>query len=187
MSVKPWRLVKSTTEKVGWRNITHKTFELPDGTIADYDIYGPENTNNLWGGVIALTENNEVIVTSQFRPGPEKVFQGIPAGQLFAGEDAKTGAMRELLEETGYSSDEVSYLGRVYQSAYLDNVGEIFLAKNCRKITDAKLEENEDIEISFVPVKDFIANAKAGKTIDTGPVLLAYDYLIKLVKEENNG
>ena len=61
--------------------------------------------------VVALNENNEVYFVRQFRYPHGKVLLEIPAGKLEWGEDHFACGKRELLEETGCTADEFTYLG----------------------------------------------------------------------------
>lgn len=57
-------------------------------------------------------------------------------------------ARRELLEETGYVSDEWRYLLSVPSNATLaDNYAHIFVAGNCRKSGEQNLDETEFLNV----------------------------------------
>ena len=64
------------------------------------------------------------------------------------GEDPMTAAVRELSEETGYTSSEVIEIGRVESNpALMSNHTYSYLALNARQTKEQKLEGLEDIEI----------------------------------------
>lgn len=68
--------------------------------------------------------------------------------------------MRELLEETGYCSDEWIYLGDTMDSsAKLTNHMQLFLAVDCRKLDEQQLDKTEQIEVLTVPFEDAIQMA----------------------------
>ncbi len=53
-------------------------------------------------------------------------------------------AKRELMEETGYSSDAWRFLLKVPSNATIaDNYAYIYEAKNCRKVAEQSLDETE--------------------------------------------
>ena len=59
-------------------------------------------------------------------------------------EDALSAAKRELLEETGYISDEWTHLLTVPSDATVsDNYAYLFTAENCRKVSGQALDETE--------------------------------------------
>ncbi|MEI9966809.1 MAG: NUDIX hydrolase [Candidatus Moraniibacteriota bacterium] len=72
-------------------------FELPNGEVADF--YVKKEKDNVC--ILALTRDKEVILARQFRPGPEEILFELPGGGIDAGRNARTAAIRELLEETG--------------------------------------------------------------------------------------
>ena len=57
-------------------------------------------------------------------------------------------ARRELLEETGYVSDDWTHLLTVPSNATIaDNYAHIFMAKNCRKFGEQNLDETEFLNV----------------------------------------
>ena len=66
--------------------------------------------------VMPITHDNNTILVVQPRLSTlEGIGVELPAGYIEPGEDAKTGALRELREETGYVPDEMIYLDKFYQ------------------------------------------------------------------------
>ncbi|MDQ3180926.1 MAG: NUDIX hydrolase, partial [Acidobacteriota bacterium] len=60
-----------------------------------------------WVNIIALEKNcGDVVLIKQFRHGTKEVTIEIPGGMIDKSESPETAARRELLEETGFSSDE---------------------------------------------------------------------------------
>lgn len=182
-----WRRLGPTEiAKVGWRTVVTKTFELPDGTIHDFQIFNKEHSHN--AGVIALTSDKKVIVAHQFRPGPEKVMDEIPGGGVELGEtDYQKAAMRELLEETGYISEVVTHLGSVYKDAYNNSTWHYYLAKDCvLSESGASPDEREFIEVRQISIAEFIENARTGQMTDTEAVFLAYESLVKMMEHSDD-
>jgi 8-oxo-dGTP pyrophosphatase MutT (NUDIX family) len=61
--------------------------------------------------VVALTEDQRVIMTRQFRYPVWLDLLEIPAGGIDEGEAPEEAAVRELYEETGYSASKIDFLG----------------------------------------------------------------------------
>src|SRR5579859_3513761 len=99
-----WKKKGETTQKVGYKWIVHKEFVMPDAAEEIFTTWGRPGTQNI--ATIAITEDGKVVVAHQFRPGPERMFYELPGGGVEEGEGLAEAAARELLEETGYSSDE---------------------------------------------------------------------------------
>lgn len=66
-----------------------------------------------WVNVIALTEDDEVVLVQQYRQGIDDVTLEIPGGMLDPGEDPLAAGRRELREETGYSAGEGAVIGTI--------------------------------------------------------------------------
>src|SRR5690625_3624466 len=55
--------------------------------------------------IIPITKDNKIVFVEQYRKPLEKSIIEIPAGKLEAGEKPEITAVRELEEETGYTTD----------------------------------------------------------------------------------
>jgi|SRR5688572_220643 ADP-ribose pyrophosphatase len=178
--MKPWKRIEPTTEhKVGWRVITTKTFLLPDGQKDTFDTF--RRVGDAAIVVIALTKDKKVIITRQFRVGPEKVFDEIPTGLVDKGETPEQAAQRELQEEAGYTAGSMKYLGHAYRDGYSNLTIHVFLATDCLPHEQGqKLDYNEHIEVDLVSIDQLLQNAKRAKMVDIGAVFMAYDDLQKL-------
>lgn len=98
--------------------------------------------------IVAITEDNHIILKKEYRHCYGEELVEIPAGVLEDGEDPLETAKRELEEETGYRSEKWTYLGKtVESSAKLTNYMYIYLAEDCRKVSNQKLDYGEDIEV----------------------------------------
>lgn len=111
--------------------------------------------SNDWVNVIPLTDAGEVVLIRQFRFGTEEVTLEIPGGIVESGHTPLEAAQNELLEETGFKSDQWEYLGFVHPNpAFLTNRCHSFLARGVQKIAEIRQEESEEIEVSLVPYKE---------------------------------
>ncbi len=154
------------------RNLESVHFAFEDGS--QHEFYIKKDNNPVF--ILALTEDNHVIITKQFRPGPNAIVLGLPGGEIDAGESPKEAAERELLEETGYTGT-LSFVAESHLCGYSTSKRYTFIAKNCKKITEQNLDNNEDIELLFLPLHEFHATLSSGKILETDIAYLGLDYL----------
>lgn len=177
--MEPWKRIEPTqVTKVGWRSITTKTFQMPDGEITTFDTLHEDGQE--FAAIIAITKDKKVVVARQFRPGPELVMDELPGGFVDPGETPEDSAKRELLEETGYSAGEVKYLGIIHKDTYMNAIWHVLLATDCERIAEPEHGYTEHIEIDLISIDQLIINAKSDKMSDHAAILLAYDDLMKL-------
>ena len=101
-----------------------------------------------WVNVVALTPEKKIVLVEQFRFGTGKVSLEVPAGVVDPGESPIETARRELLEETGYRSDNWEPLGRVESNpAFMNNECHFWLATDAIRTGRQSLDEGEDIAV----------------------------------------
>lgn len=179
--MKPWKRIEPTVvHKTGWRVIVTKTFVTNEGKTVTFDTFGTDHQD--YAVIVAVTTNKTVLVTRQFRVGPERVLDELPGGFVDEGETPETAAHRELLEETGYVAGNMEYLGVVTaKDAYLNGAWHAYLATDCRPSSNgATPEEFEEIELAEISIDQLIENAKSDKLTDPLAVFYAYDKLNEL-------
>lgn len=135
-----------------WVKVRKDQVQLPNGMVID-DFYAV--TISEAAAVVAVTKNQEIILKKEYRYTYDKELIEIPAGTFEPEEtDSLAVAKRELLEETGYTSEEWTYMGAtVESSSKLTNHMHIYLAVNCRKVAGQKLDAAEDIDVMLVPIE----------------------------------
>jgi len=180
MGVQPWKRIAPTiTNKIGYRTVLVKHFELPSGLVVDRSIMNEDG----WQAAcaIVITTDNQVVVARQFRPGPEKIFDEIPGGIVDPSETPEDCVRREVAEETGYQAGKVEYLGASYYDAYVGGDRHYFLLTDCTLSKEGSSPTpDEDIEVHTISIAELLANAKKGLMTDPGAVLMAYDRLLEL-------
>lgn len=108
-----------------------------------------------WVNIIALTEDEKVILIEQFRQGTNEITLEIPGGMVDDGEELLECAERELLEETGFAAKEFIYLGKSHPNPALqENVIFHFLALDCEKVGKTKFDEHESIATNLVNLSE---------------------------------
>lgn len=182
MAKKFTRIEPTTIMEVGdrfKRQSVVKRYRDSDGFEHEFTTYGKEGERA--GAVIALTPDNQVIVTRQFRAGPEKWLDELPGGGIESGEDPQVGVMRELREETGYVPGEVKFLGEGIGHAYTNTHWWYYLATNCTPHSDGMAQDEEErlqgAHVHLISIDELIKNAQAASLTDPVAVLQAYEIL----------
>lgn len=142
--------------------VVKDTIELPDGKQSFREVVRKN------GGVciVPLTSDYEVVFVNQFRYPYGEVVKEVPAGKMEKDEDALLCGIRELSEETGYSSDEIISLGIQYPSpGFTDEILYLYLAKNIKE-GDAHLDEGEFLTTEKIPLEKAVEMVFSGEIVD---------------------
>ncbi len=107
--------------------------------------------------IVAITENDEVIFIEQYREPIGRRCVELPAGlvgdTLGEEDEAMSDAVRrELIEETGYTADQVTFLATGSSSAGLTNeVVHVYLAQGLHQVSEGGGVDGELIQLHLVP------------------------------------
>ncbi len=157
-------------------NLRVDTVELPDKKYSKREVI--EHPGAV--AIVPITQDNKIVMVKQFRKAVEEVLLEVPAGKLEIGEEAMECGKRELLEETGYKSENLEPLFDFYTSPGFSNeVISIYIAKDLIKDV-ARPDEDEYIEVEEHDIDDLIQmimgnRIKDGKTITA--ILATKEYL----------
>lgn len=122
-------------------------------------------------GIVAITDDNKVLIVEQYRYPMEEVVPEIPAGKLEFGEDPYECAVRELSEETGYTAGKVVDLGAIYPSpGFCRETLYVYLALEL-KPGEMHLDENELLHVKEVDIDELIEQIMAGEIKDAKTVI----------------
>jgi ADP-ribose pyrophosphatase len=130
-----------------------------------------ERVNHPGGAaIVALNENNEVCLLSQFRHVTHGRIIELPAGKLEHGDPLVT-AKTELAEEAGLSASHWKSLGMIYSSpgVFTEKIY-LYLATGLTTTTTAH-EPAEDIEIFWQPLEAAVAQALNGTYCDAKTII----------------
>lgn len=126
--------------------------------------------------VLPFKDNETVILEKQFRGPIRGWLLEIPAGRVEPGEDINEAANRELMEEIGYSAEELIYLGSfVLSPGYSNERMHLLVARKLRYVGQ-NLEEHEAINVVEIPYRELLNMVVCGKIADAKTVLAVLIY-----------
>ncbi|MBN2654917.1 MAG: NUDIX hydrolase [Nitrospirae bacterium] len=186
-------------KKVAWEGSFLRTVLLTykdhNGLVRTWEAVERINTQGVVI-VVPITAAGEFILIRQYRPVMDNYVIEFPAGLNDRGETSAEAAGRELIEETGYCSDDIVFMaeGPVSLGVSIELVT-VFLANNAVPANDEikkrfPPDDTEDIEVICVPmneVYDFLDSRKrAGDYFDLkilGVIELAKKHLERCNKQ----
>jgi 8-oxo-dGTP pyrophosphatase MutT (NUDIX family) len=155
----------------GWViTLTKATFIDPDGTPFERDILRHPGAV----AVVAITEEDEVVMVHQYRPALDQWLLEIPAGTCdVTGEPGEVTARRELAEEVGYAATALRPLTRcAITPGFCDELSTIYLATGLSRVpVDRQGTEERHMRIEAVPLTRFDAMVDDGTIIDATTIL----------------
>ena len=130
-----------------------------------------------WVNVIALTPDDRVVLIRQYRVGTAKVCLEIPGGMVDPGEDARTAAARELVEETGYTARQWHHLGSLAPNpAIQNNTLHSYLALDAARTEEQRLDGSEIVNVETVPLREVTELLRRG-AVEHALVVAAFGHL----------
>jgi ADP-ribose pyrophosphatase len=143
------RLARTTIYSTPHLRVHEDTVQLPGGVIInDYSVVEMNDV------VMCVTtdEQGNVLVLEEYRYAIDETMLNLPAGTFQRGaEDIVVAAQRELLEETGYSSDDISIVGELHDfPTKATHVVHVLRVRNARKTAEQNLEDTEDLRLTLM-------------------------------------
>ena len=138
------------------------TVEMPSGRETSREII--EHSDCV--AIIAVDDNDNVLLVNQFRKPVDKELTEIPAGGIEPGEDPVATVRRELSEETGYSPRKVERLGGFYSTpGYCTEYLYLYLATDLIP-NQLYAEDTENIKLTRVPISQVSRLITSGSICD---------------------
>ncbi|MEO8229502.1 MAG: NUDIX hydrolase [Chloroflexota bacterium] len=160
----PWRRqARRIVYDNAWIQVFHDEVTRPDG---EPGIYGVVHFRNRAVGVVAIDDEDRVVLVGQHRYTLDRYSWEIPEGGVPLDEDPLEGARRELREETGLVASVWREIGQMELSnSVTDEIGTVYLATRLTQ-GEAAPEASEDLRIRWVPFAEITAMIARGELPD---------------------
>ena len=167
-----WKVIKSTYPfESPWLRIRMDHIRMPSG-LEIPDFYVEELPD--WVNVIAITKDGKFLVEEQYRHGLGRVCFELCAGAVEQGESPLDAIKRELIEETGYISNEWSVFGEYApNTSGCNNLCYTFIATNVEKISEPKLDKTEEIKLHLLnedEIKEMMLDGRITEAVMLAPL-----------------
>lgn len=164
----PWRtLRRRVVYSNGWMTVEEDDVVRPDGLPG---IYGVVRFPGRAVGVVALDDDDRLVLVGQYRYALERYSWEIPEGGADR-HDPLAGAQRELLEETGLTAGRWERLLEAdLSNSITDEGATVYLATELTQ-GEAAPEGTERLAIRWVPFADALAMVADGRITDAISVM----------------
>lgn len=153
--------------------------KLPNGATSTREIVKHPGAVS----VMAVTEENKLVLVRQFRKPLEKTILEIPAGKLEPGENPRVCAFRELEEETGYRAKEMEHVISFYTSpGFADEYLHLYIAKGLSK-GKAQLDQDEFVELVELTLEECQQRIATGEICDAKTVTAVYLWQVQRLSD----
>ena len=128
--------------------------------------------------VLAVTDDNKIILVKQYRKAIEKVSYEIPAGKLEVGENGseQSVAARELEEETGYSGDFHQIYEFYTATGFCNEKIKLYQATHLQKVPSPRPKDDDEVleilELTYQECMDLVESG----AIEDAKTIIALQY-----------
>lgn len=137
--------------------------------------------------IFAVTTDKKILIVIQPRvvlPTKDKINIELPAGYMEIGESSIVSGLRELEEETGYTSNDVNLVDSYYTSlGFSGERIDLLLALDCIKVGEQNLDKDEFVIYETVTLEEFEYLLNNNYIMDANARIGYYRYLEYLMKE----
>ena len=162
------RHTRRVAYKNPWITVWHDEVTRPDGNPG---IYGVVHFANVAVGVVAIDEEDRIVLVGQHRYTLDRDSWEIPEGGVPTDESPLVGGQRELREETGLTASTWTELCTVdLSNSVTDETAVIFVATGLTQGEPAP-EPTESLAIRWVPFDEALAMTMDGRITDAMSVV----------------
>lgn len=161
----------------GFLHLIRRRIRHPGGGVQDYEIVNPDTAS---ASVVAFDDDNHIILVELYRFGQQRRLVELPAGGIKPGEAPLAAIKRELLEETGYTSDRFIEVGTYPIAAEHGVRRHVFAATGCRWTqppTREQSELDEGMKVVRLSLTEFRDLLRSGGMTEVAAGYLALDAL----------
>lgn len=116
--------------------------------------------------IVPVLDADHLVMIRNDRVAVDERLWEFPAGKLEKAENPEHAAVRELEEETGYSSKRLRKIGEFYTSpGFANELMHAFVAEDLVHVGQ-RLEAGEDIDVQVISRRDALAMARDGRLRD---------------------
>lgn len=152
-----------------WLKVIRETARFPDGTVIN-DFYTVERP--AYAAVIPLFNDQKIMLVQQYRHGPRQVILNLPMGVIAKKEKPVDTAHRELIEEIGYNSGDISFLGTFQNNpAFLRLTCHLFLARKLKRMITHETDTNERTAVIHLTLEEALKKILLGEIQDMTTVI----------------
>src|SRR5699024_2686978 len=121
---------------------------LPDGNESKREIVKHPGAV----AIIAITDDDKNIIVEQYRKPIERYLIEITAGKLETNEQPEITALRELEEETDYTTKKLDYITSFYTSpGFANEIMHIYYTNSITRVENpAELDDDEFVKVHYL-------------------------------------
>jgi ADP-ribose pyrophosphatase len=172
MTTWPRVIARRITPVSQWMtNVSRDVQFSPGAPVETYDAI--EQPSYL--AAVALTPEGRILLVRQYRPAIERFSLELPAGLLEENEDPADAMTRELLEETGYTTESITLIGKAATcSSRISNCMYSFFIRAGARVSEFVEEPGVSVS-SATPgeLRDLIRAGEFSEQTDLGVLALA--------------
>lgn len=161
--IHPWKVLNSKISyQDRWIKVRSDSCQTLSGKVIEpYHVLEYPD----WVNVVALTQQQEIVLVRQYRHGSQKIMTELPSGAIEKNDlSPEAAARRELLEETGFSGDRFFEIGSYSPNpANHSNTCYAFLALDVYSVQEQMPDPTEDLEVIRLPFKEFLRGTWSGE------------------------
>lgn len=146
-----------------------------DGSVQTFEMLKRADTAE----IIAI-KDGKIMLQEQEQPN-KPTFLCLPGGRIEENEELLDGAKRELLEESGFVSENWSLYHSVKPLSKMDWRIHVFIARDCEFKQDPHLDAGEKIQIQWVTLDELIDLIDSGKL-----AWIEQDFRVQMVRAKYN-